>query len=83
MLAREGDQISIVGSSTVFPFATIAAERFAKNTDFKAIMDDLNTVLASNGSRMFQKKGKDFEGGFSIIDVAPNQTQLHKAQTTH
>ncbi len=49
---------------------------FENNTDFKAIMDDLNTVLASNGSRMFQKKGKDFEGGFSIIDVAPNQAQL-------
>ena len=26
--AREGNQISIVGSSTVFPFATIVAERF-------------------------------------------------------
>ena len=35
-MAREGDQISIVGSSTVFPFSTIVAERFAKNTDFKA-----------------------------------------------
>ena len=35
LLAREGDQISIVGSSTVFPFATIVAERFAKNTDFQ------------------------------------------------
>ena len=29
-IAREGNQISIVGSSTVFPFATIVAERFAK-----------------------------------------------------
>ena len=35
-IAREGDQISIVGSSTVFPFSTIVAERFAKNTDFRA-----------------------------------------------
>ena len=44
LFAREGDQISIVGSSTVFPFATIAAERFAKNTDFKA------PVIESTGS---------------------------------
>ena len=42
--AREGNQISIVGSSTVFPFATIVAERFAKSTDFKA------PVIESTGS---------------------------------
>ena len=42
--AREGNQISIVGSSTVFPFATIVAERFAKNTDFNA------PVIESTGS---------------------------------
>lgn len=29
------DYISIVGSSTVFPFATVVAERFGKVTDFK------------------------------------------------
>ena len=29
------DQIQIVGSSTVFPFATAVAERFGKNTNFK------------------------------------------------
>ncbi|EVT94096.1 phosphate ABC transporter, periplasmic phosphate-binding domain protein, partial [Vibrio parahaemolyticus VP2007-007] len=28
------DQISIVGSSTVYPFATVVAERFGKSTDF-------------------------------------------------
>ena len=42
--AREGDQVSVVGSSTVFPFATITAERFAKNTDFPA------PVIESTGS---------------------------------
>ena len=31
-MAREG--ISIVGSSTVFPFATVVAERFGRTTDF-------------------------------------------------
>lgn len=41
-LAR--DQINIVGSSTVFPFATTVAERFGKNTDFKT------PVVESTGS---------------------------------
>ena len=30
------DSISIVGSSTVYPFATVVAERFGKATSFKA-----------------------------------------------
>jgi phosphate transport system substrate-binding protein len=29
------DQISIVGSSTVYPFATVVAEQFGRTTDFK------------------------------------------------
>lgn len=41
-LAR--DQIRIVGSSTVFPFATTVAERFGKNTKFKT------PVVESTGS---------------------------------
>lgn len=38
------DQISIVGSSTVFPFSTTVAERFGKNTEFKT------PVVESTGS---------------------------------
>ncbi len=38
------DQINIVGSSTVFPFATTVAERFGKNTEFKT------PVVESTGS---------------------------------
>lgn len=38
------DQITIVGSSTVFPFATTVAERFGKNTEFKT------PVVESTGS---------------------------------
>ena len=30
------DYINIVGSSTVYPFATVVAEQFGKTTDFKA-----------------------------------------------
>lgn len=40
----ENDQIRIVGSSTVFPFATTVAERFGKNTSFKT------PVVESTGS---------------------------------
>ena len=29
------DQINIVGSSTVYPFAIVVAEKFGKSTDFK------------------------------------------------
>lgn len=38
------DQLKIVGSSTVFPFATTVAERFGKNTNFKT------PVVESTGS---------------------------------
>lgn len=43
-IAQARDGISIVGSSTVFPFATAVAERFGKNTSFKT------PVVESTGS---------------------------------
>jgi len=36
LAAQARDQIKIVGSSTVFPFSTTVAERFAKTSQFKA-----------------------------------------------
>lgn len=42
--ASARDQISIVGSSTVFPFSTTVAERFGKTTNFKT------PVVESTGS---------------------------------
>ena len=42
--AAAEEQISIVGSSTVFPFATTVAEHFGKNTDFQT------PVVESTGS---------------------------------
>lgn len=42
--AAARDQISIVGSSTVFPFSTTVAERFGKSTGFKT------PVVESTGS---------------------------------
>ena len=35
--AAARDTIKIVGSSTVYPFATVVAERFGKSTKFKVI----------------------------------------------
>ncbi len=43
-MAEARDQIRIVGSSTVFPFATAVAENFGKSTDFKT------PVVESTGS---------------------------------
>ena len=42
--AHARDQISIVGSSTVYPFATIAAEKFGQSSGFKT------PVIESTGS---------------------------------
>ena len=42
--AQARDQISIVGSSTVYPFATIVAEKFGQSSGFKT------PVIESTGS---------------------------------
>ena len=42
--AEARDQIRIVGSSTVYPFATVVAEEFGKTTKFKT------PVIESTGS---------------------------------
>ena len=47
------DQIKIVGSSTVYPFATVVAERFGKTSGFKT------PVIESTGSG----------GGLSLIHI--------------
>jgi phosphate transport system substrate-binding protein len=45
------DQISIVGSSTVFPFATTVAERFGKNTSFKTPV--IESTGTGGGMKLF------------------------------
>jgi phosphate transport system substrate-binding protein len=42
--AEARDQIRIVGSSTVYPFATVVAEQFGKTTDYKT------PIIESTGS---------------------------------
>lgn len=47
------DTISIVGSSTVYPFATVVAERFGKDTDFKA--PKVESTGSGGGLKLFCK----------------------------
>lgn len=47
------DTISIVGSSTVYPFATVVAERFGKSTDFNA--PKIESTGSGGGLKLFCK----------------------------
>lgn len=49
--AQARDQIRIVGSSTVYPFITIAAEQFGRGTDFKTPV--VESVGTGGGFKMF------------------------------
>ncbi len=52
-IASARDSISIVGSSTVYPFATVVAERFGKSTDFKA--PKVESTGSGGGLKLFCK----------------------------
>ena len=45
------DYISIVGSSTVYPFATVVAERFGRNTNFKT--PKIESTGSGGGLKLF------------------------------
>lgn len=45
------DQISVVGSSTVYPFATVVAERFGQTTDFKT--PKIESTGSGGGMKLF------------------------------
>jgi len=52
------DYISIVGSSTVYPFATVVAERFGKVTDFKTPkIESTGSGGGASGKRRTWKNG--------------------------
>lgn len=52
-LANARDTISVVGSSTVYPFATVVAERFGKATDFKS--PKVEATGSGGGLKLFCK----------------------------
>ena len=47
------DSISIVGSSTVYPFATVVAERFGRSTKFKT--PKIESTGSGGGLKLFCK----------------------------
>lgn len=49
--AAERDYISIVGSSTVYPFATVVAEQFGKSTNFKT--PKIESTGSGGGLKLF------------------------------
>lgn len=49
--AHARDYISIVGSSTVFPFATVVAEKFGKSTDFST--PTIESTGSGGGMKLF------------------------------
>ncbi|MEL6287880.1 MAG: substrate-binding domain-containing protein [Pseudomonadota bacterium] len=51
--AQARDQINIVGSSTVFPFATAVAEKFGNSTEFKA--PKVESTGSGGGLKLFCK----------------------------
>ncbi len=52
-IASARDTISVVGSSTVYPFATVVAERFGKSSDFKA--PKVESTGSGGGLKLFCK----------------------------
>jgi phosphate transport system substrate-binding protein len=49
--AMARDTVSVVGSSTVYPFATVVAERFGRNTDFPT--PKLESTGSGGGLKLF------------------------------
>ena len=57
--AASRDTIKIVGSSTVYPFATVVAERFGKSTKFKTPV--IESTGSGGGSKTFLQRNRYFE----------------------
>jgi phosphate transport system substrate-binding protein len=71
--AANRDNISIVGSSTVYPFATIVAERFGRSSSFKA--PKIEATGTGGGLKLF------CEGvGADTPDIANASRQIKKSE---
>ncbi len=71
--AHARDQLSIAGSSTVLPFATIIAEEMGKNPNFKT------PVIESGGSSV-GKKGVCEGIGTEFIDIGNASSRMKPAE---
>lgn len=71
--AAARDAISIVGSSTVYPFATVVAERFGKSTEFKA--PKVESTGSGGGLKLFCKGV-----GISTPDITNASRRIKKSE---
>jgi phosphate transport system substrate-binding protein len=71
--ASARDQISIAGSSTVLPFATIIAEEMGKNPNFK-------TPVVESGGSSVGKKGVCQGVGTQFIDIGNASSRMKQSE---
>jgi phosphate transport system substrate-binding protein len=71
--ASARDSISIVGSSTVYPFATVVAERFGKSTDFKA--PKVESTGSGGGLKLFCKGV-----GVATVDITNSSRRIKSSE---
>ena len=72
-LAQGRDQISVVGSSTIYPFVTVAAERFGRDSEFRTPV--VEQVGTGGGIKLF------CEGlGFGTPDIATASRRMTRTE---
>lgn len=67
------DTVNIVGSSTVYPFATVVAERFGRSTDFKS--PKIESTGSGGGLKLFCKGV-----GVSTPDITNASRRIKKSE---
>jgi phosphate transport system substrate-binding protein len=71
--AADRDTVSIVGSSTVYPFATVVAERFGRSSDFKT--PKIESTGSGGGLKLFCKGV-----GASTPDITNASRRIKKSE---
>ena len=71
--AQGRDAVSIVGSSTVYPFATVVAERFGRSTNFKT--PKIESTGSGGGLKLFCKGV-----GAGTPDVTNSSRRIKKSE---
>ncbi len=77
-VASARDTISIVGSSTVYPFATVVAERFGKSSDFKA--PKVESTGSGGGLKLFCKGVGEANPDVTNASRRIKQSEFEKCQ---
>lgn len=77
-VASARDTISVVGSSTVYPFATVVAERFGKSSDFKA--PKVESTGSGGGLKLFCKGVGEASPDVTNASRRIKQSEFEKCQ---